>query len=481
MDSFDPWYCFRTIELGVINGFSNIVFQGTSYFPPALKAEDLDIAFRKDSDFFGMNEFEPVTFTLHNDGSLDNLARQNLYGKSSRLKLGFPDLDNGIDDFETLLTGKIENIPAVAFDGVKIRVGDLRKFLSRAIPINTLNKTDYPDLNEDNVERPKPLAFGNIRGAELICLNEEETPVPTHYDFILADTETWELKNETPTVKVEGSTVTVTNFSAASGTFQLSSGLYEAGDTVTADLKGFIDSGGDFLNNATDIIKALLAQFADISYISDNYDLSGWSQAYNSAYNMAIFIDETRSITEVINDLAYSCLGFFTPKRDGKYTFLYNDLDAAAVATIYQEEILNPDDIQAEYDEQEFLTSAVCKYSEELESGNWRRARNTDYEEDVYETYVVYREREFETKIDNATDAAAYAEERMVLSQSIRPVFTVVTGLQHVQRKILDNVNVELNRLYDSWYGTVKCQIIGMRIKPAVGQIEFSLKYIEDA
>lgn len=476
-DNYDPWWTFDTIEIGYSSGYSDCGYHsGTTYYPPAI-AGSIKISERTDNEFYGLQRYTPIDVDLYNDGSLDNLPKQDLYGKVAKILLGFEDLDNGYDDFEVIKTGYIENIPTIAMDKVTITINDARKFLSKSLPENRVTQSTYANLSDDDQNRVIPLAFGSVRGCEPICLNTDEA-APASYTMLIADTDKWDLNSTTPVCYVNGTSVTVSAWDETAGTFTLATADYDPEeDDVYCDLTGYDDGG--VIQSGPDIIKELLVEFADIAYISDNFDTTQWATASAAAYDIGLFVDDAKSIGDICAEVAQSCRGLFKQTRAGKWTFLFENDSAAAVDTVYQRDILNRS--EAKYDADKYISSGTCKYSAHWFSDKFRRVSDDSYEADAYATYKQYKSKEFETIIGNSTDAADYLDAQLSKNSTIYPVFEITTSLQFIAVNLLDNVNVEINRLYDDWYGTIKCQVIGIGIQPSKGLIDFDLRYIEDA
>lgn len=476
-DSFLPWWYFYSVELGLSSGYSDKGYNsGLTYYPPYIESE-IKLSEKVDSDFYGIDKYVPIDIDLLNDGSLDGLAQSDLYGKQAIIYLGFEGLDNGFDDFEKIKVGIIESIPTVRKDTVTITLNDPRKFLSRKVPINRVTKTDYANLSDDDDNRPKPLPFGDIRGAEPICLNSEEGS-PASYTFLLGDTEDYSLDSTQPTVYVNGASTAITAYTPASGTFTMAPANYDPeSDDIWVNFKGIYD--GELIEKGTDIIELLLSQFLNIEYISDNYDQAQWATATSAVYEVCYYIDEEISVADVCQEIAQSCRGFFKQTRAGLWTFLFEDNSAAVSDTIYKEDILN--DVTAEYDTSRYISSGVVKYSPHWASGKFLRIVEDDYESAAYQKYKRYRSREWETIISNETDAVDFGDKLVSKYDEIVPEFKVRTSLQFIALNLFDTVNVEIERINTTWYGTVKCVILGIDIWPAKGLMEFRLRYIEDA
>jgi len=141
--------------------------------------------------------------------------------------------DDVYADFDQKFTGNIED-DSRTWESLKVKLADIRKGLTRSIADNLLSQDDYPNLNDDDVDKPKPIAYGDIYNAECINLNKDESGSPATYTFLLCDTEFNDVDALTA-VYVEGVALdpAVTTLSASTGTFTLTrSQLTVGGDFV---------------------------------------------------------------------------------------------------------------------------------------------------------------------------------------------------------------------------------------------------------
>jgi hypothetical protein len=229
----------KIVALGLTSGFSNspVIVDGrpkSSYYndifySPRIKSIP-QINKQKDPLSYGLIAFQGGNIELDNtDGYFDDFVENDIFGQPVRILIGFDDLDYA--QYRKVFTGYIEDF-TVTRTSFSVSAQDKRKSLSRQLPVNRFTVADYSDLNENSVDKPKPIAWGAVRGAPCVCLDEDGSPA--NYSFMFLDT-TYHPASALTTVYVDGEAVAVASSNLAAGTFTISSANYSPGQEVTAD------------------------------------------------------------------------------------------------------------------------------------------------------------------------------------------------------------------------------------------------------
>lgn len=436
-----PWYLMTQISLGLINGYSNNGYHsGGAYYEPRLVMDGLTIQYEKDPLYAGLITTPDRTVELLNgDGVLDNLANSDIYGNATRIKIG--DESDAYADFTTLTESRVNAVPNVQFDRVTVSIQDRRAFLSRTIPTNRYNKTDFPSLRDKDVDKPIPLVFGE-------CRNIPSTPIGS-YVFKLCDPLTGEYDGiqSIDTVYVDGEEVTPVSVSTTDCTVTLNDTLVdkEFSDNVTADIHGYEDGSSVLIDNSLYVLRELMRLYADTEYIDSNYNTAQWDTYETLARDITLFIEE-EDLKEVIEKIALSEFGIFYVELDGRYSFKKSDNDRAITNTIKESDIIN--EPSAEYDPENFLTSVDIRYNEDVSEGDFLRYFYDDLESEVFLKYKQYRSKEYETLIANQTGAAAMAEEVMDQAKVIPTYFPLTVPLgDYLGLELLDNLQAKIQRV----------------------------------
>ena len=481
-DDFGTANVQTDIRFGEINGFSDKVGTDGAYYddiyydPRVINLPSLRKA--KDPLFYGIAQYSggSVSF-INSDGYFDTFVDKDIFGQPVRVYFGFDGLD--FSDFRLVFTGFVEDFK-YNFDTFTLNIQDQRKTLSRKIPVNTFSKSIYPNLSYDKSGSPKPLAWGPCRNVPAICLNELDTSAAS-FDFYLAD-ETNRTVATLDAVYIDGIELTPTP-TLVNGTFSITSGttvtdassetLYieDNLDVVTAD----INQAQTVLG--LDIIKEILEDYGDVQYIANNYNIGEWGDATALSRGMCIYLGEKIDLKELIEKICVSEDGVFLVQADGKYSFRKFDENRTPRATIQADEWLNEPEFS--YDSNEYLTSVRIKYNKNQESGDFQTYNNTTYEDQVFRRFKVYKDKEFETFIASATDAAAKSEIIMDRSKEILPTVSRKTKTQHITLEIMDFVNAEHSR----WSAATKTwgtyEVIGIDKNINSMEVTLTLKYVK--
>ena len=478
---YDPWWTFNDVKLFNTIGYSNTGYHnGTVYYQPSIISIS-PLRRQRDPNFYGIGRSNPVTISLANDEdnkNIDNILDKQYYAKNSRVKLGFVKSDGSylpFTDFETLYAGKVENIPTVNYDEVEIRLNNNKAFLTRKIPLRVLGDTEYSDISDNKKNKPKPLAFGTIRGAEAICLDKESTD--TDHEFIIADCSIWSLNDTGPAVYVDGVLSTYHGYTNTGGTFKIDDTNWN-NKRVTVDFDGYQDTDGNLIENSLDIIKEILVNYGDIDSSTDYFDANQWAAQRADAYSIGLYLDSKKQIRDVIQDIAKSNQGMFFESRDGLYTFDKSVFSDTVEEDITKHNIIN--EPEAQYDEGDWRSSITCLYNRDYSEEEFRREIADSEEASIYQTYGTYQDEEIETYLTKSTEAKEFSENQMDFSRTIRPTFDVELPLKFLETELYDNINIEIDRPTNAWMGNIKTEIIGEQINPNDNTLRYNIRYIED-
>jgi hypothetical protein len=367
---------------------------------------------------------------------------------------------------------------------ISIAIQDKRKGLSRTLPIHQFEAATYPSIDDNNIGAGIPIAYGQIRNAPAICVNEKEALSGSTglYYFKLADA-TYHPIYAVTTVYCEGSSGTVAactagNVNLNAATFSLNAEQYEPGRDVTADFSGYADTAGALIENGLDIIADLMAWLAGVSYDAVNYDTTEWAAERASAETMCLYIEDETQLVDAIADLCASVPGIFLVQDDDLYTFKRFDADKAVDRTIRADELLGPPTLTNESDE--FLTSVLVKYSKDWAEDKWKSYVDATREQEGYRQYKRRKQQTFETLLTGGTAAATFGAVIMDQHDAIVPTYHIQTKTQNIDLELEDVVDAELYVFTDGTYGAVRCEVVGIEKNLMEYTVALSLRYIED-
>ena len=403
---------------------------------------------------YGVIEFSEGSVEISNtDGDFDRIKDQYImYGQVARTYIGVRGAVKA--DFYHLNKGYLSDFK---YDSEKAvwTINDNRKKLSREIPFNQYEQTTYPYLADKNVGKWISWIFGKCYGVECMCTNDEE-PAPASYSFKVADvTDHTAGIVDIMQVYVAGEKVTHGGESLTAATFTLTTSQYSPGQKVTIDVDGF-----DY-DNPFDLIKHLLADFADIAYNTTNYDTTEWAAAtaHEFAFDIGVCISKRTAIIKVIEMLMPGTRGMFFFKDSGKITARIVDTSAAVTGTIGEKEIIGEPVI--EYDGI-VATSVEIGYAKDQAVNVYRYSEYNDEEENYQAIYKKYEPHSFDTAIVNEADAQRLALDLFNYLKNEKRIIAIEVGWQAIGIEPGDLYNFEINRVDSPMLGIVKTEIIGV-------------------
>jgi len=400
------------------------------------------------------------------DGYFDDWRDRNLFAQACRLLVG--QYGDSYADLEQKFTGNIED-DSRSWDSISIKLEDIRKGLTKPVADNLLTQDDYPYLNDDNVDVPKPIAYGEIFNAECICLNQEEST--TNYTFLICDTE-FNAVDSLDKVYVEGEEKTPTSTDLANGTFVLTS-TQLGGDSsaeVTADFEIAI-------NNGVSIIKDLIENYDGKPFLSTFWDTTEVNTAASLARDTSLYIDDDKKLKDAVKEVSSDIDGLFFAKDNGKYTIRIYDANRTPTKTIYTDEWIDEPDI--DNNASEFLTSAVVKYRHDVTEDTYRLYENLDYKTETFARYKRYKKSTFETGLVTEADAIDKSETILDFSSNVEDIVKRSTKWQNSDLEIMDFVICDPTRRYSKTDTLAIYEVVGIEKSFANMTVKFSLRYVK--
>ncbi|MCP4764453.1 MAG: hypothetical protein GY870_21945 [archaeon] len=412
---FEDWkpYISQIIRLGSVNGFTNIVnsngayYDGIYYEPSILSLPT--ITQKKDPLFYGVQNFISGDITFINDeGKFDNYGNLNIYGQPVRLLLGV--LGYEYDDFEQIAEGFVESYPRTS-NAFTIKFQDKRKNLSRKIPYNQFDQTEFPYLHDDDVGKYKPLAWGRVYYMPCICINATESS-PTNRTFKFLDTEferassdnyvpymTAYIKNDEDNNIYDQ--VAIADVDIYNGTFDIlrtkvDNDSDEPRDVFFSGWGFHVDSGAQFLDSSINVLESLINLYSNITYSSTFFDITEIDSEISSPRYVGYYVSKPEEIIKIIGKIAECEDAIFYTKPDGRFSLKQFDEDRVSSQTLKAYNWEN----EASFDPSAggFLTSSTVEGKLHIAKKEYLNVKtNTDYEQDGLYKYKKYESKSFET------------------------------------------------------------------------------------
>jgi len=466
----------HSVTIGMTIGMSNRggYYNDLYYEPRVLSVPDIERT--KDPLFFGIIRFDSGSFSLiNNDGYFDTITSYIIFGQPVRILFGGDDLD--YSDFETVCKGYIEDLN-LNYETADFTIIDSRKKLSKVLPVNTFNKATYSNLDDDDIGKAIPIGYGEIYHAPVICINKAQSGTP-NWTFKVCDTSDHSNGIQSiDAIYVDGVSKSITSSSLTDGTVTIANGDWDGQAEVTVDFKGLKDDSDNYLTNPLDIIKDILSVYADVTYNSTNYNTTEWetSETHDLANDIGLFVDEETEISELIEMICTSVLGYFIVQSDGKYTFRILDTSEDVQRTIHIEEMLGPPEIS--WTGTQYLDECKIGYKRNWSSNSHRWYVNDTNKDTIYNKYKKHSNKSFETLLVNLDDAIEYSNTIMDYYSEVKGIYTVTTKTQNIQLDILRTLSIEINRVGKKWLDYVKTEIIGVTKDLIENKIKITARHI---
>jgi hypothetical protein len=88
--------------------------------------------------------------------------------KNIRVKVGSK--GDAYADFETIFVGKVRG-PRITDDGASFDLVDTRVGALRSLPVSRYNVDDYPNIDDEAIDRPVPILFGQVENITPVCID----------------------------------------------------------------------------------------------------------------------------------------------------------------------------------------------------------------------------------------------------------------------------------------------------------------------
>jgi hypothetical protein len=434
----------------------------------------------KDSQTYGLIQHAGGMIEIADqDGKFDQILGMDYFGQPLIMKFGFEGIP--YEEFITLTRGYIESAE-FDWETIRFNLRDDRQKLSRKIPLNVFDQVTYPYLDDDNIGKPIPIFYGQVRNAPVICTNKNQGGSPA---WVFKACDVSDHPNgieEITTVYVDGIVVSPSATDLSAGTFTLANGDWDGQKQVTFDGKGLHDASDNYLTNPLDILTNLLSVYLLINYDTTNYDTTAWAaaKAHDLAASCGFFLDQPEEIISIIAGLCRSTSGCFVKLDGGKYTFRYTDIEASSSGTIRLNEFMEPTTIETDSDS--LVTVIRIGYAKNYAANEYRYAVLDDRRSAIFSRYSKDNDIELETYLVNEADAIALGEHLYDLYDDSEPIVDAMTKSQYIDIEIMDVYRVEMlraseKRIIPDFIG----EVVKIDKNPLEATVSMRLRRLRDA
>lgn len=468
--------------------------------------------------------FSMGSITINNQsGDANFLKEATIF--SNDVALSFLDYDGRSEHTRSELTPLawylVENVEIGKQKG-KISLQDVRKTLNGKLPNVLFDATTYPDIEDDLVDNPIPLAFGSVLAKatctngkiktgvgnyrvalEMVSINQVQvfnsvtdkwyiaTPVSINApsgEFVLSEFDarginnkgSWNPITNVPTLSnatgIEGDyylcTATATrdlgagNVDFVSGEYaQFSEGRWSNQESVDTDSRECKVAGyGSDASKPSKVISRLEYLSNGIEYNSSFYNITEIGTEESTLGAVSVFISEQQELNEIIRKLQEGSTNRFRYEinADGLRTIRLDNLSRTSSAYVSREKIKENNELNIYTDKDTIAASIKVTYGPDY-TADKPYVIDSSKESSIAKSVRERPQIEFETFLvtrESAIARAALESDRLGVVR--RFVDCTLMGKEFLTLRIYDIITVELTDVKGQWMGVWKCQVLGI-------------------
>jgi hypothetical protein len=489
MKDFEPFTLETQLYVGVAVGYSkgadDPVYNGV-FYPPLLQKVP---TIKKSIDplFFGMLKYQSVSPQFDNlpcppvrVGEFDDWRTRNAWGQAVRVIVN--ETDNVYANFTPIISGFIED-DKTDFNSFSVKLQDLRKSLTQAVATRKYTKTEYPYLDDNDVDKVKPVAYGSNYYCPTVCTNKTQSTSTYYFHFV----DTYYNAPTTGYViytKIDNIYTAVTG----SATMTLSGGYFTLPSSICAPDGDVIDVfiSFDVISAGVDgvsIIKDLMYRYNGLPFIASFWDTTEVNLV-TTARDTSIYIDDDAALSKAIESVCVDCDLRFFVKRDGRYTIRIYDPLRSSTRQINSNDWM--DYPSTANNGSQYLTSCIIKYKPNRDSKSFRTYDSTEllngtttYSEQAFAEYKTYKSKTFETNLTSLSDAIDKATTIMSLSYYVTDIVTRSLPWEYSDIEICDFITASPSTRsgsIDVW-GVYEVTEVSLDIDKK--QVSLSMRYVQ--
>jgi hypothetical protein len=438
-----PIWLHYSKQYGSLFGFTNKgvrSFNHIKYFPmltgiPSLSESVDPIEYSKMAYASGNG-------VVRNDNKyFDTMA--SVFGNDFNLKVGE---DTGkYSDLKNISKYWIENY-IVNVQEASFALKDKRELLSAKAPNTFFNTTLYPYIEDKIIDKVIPDAFGELIGVPGFCINGTQTDSAKTFKFasIITRLDHIYVYKEEMWSEVSAASTDLPN-----GTITLSTAnAHVDGSTSKGIVKVKIDGLFRPQVNPGDIIATINSVYGNIDYLPGNYKIDEWEAELGPLADIGLYLDSQKDISEWIEQIQNgSTIGFQYMVEYDKITARLDNPNRDIVAKIRPVEILNIEEVEADYNATIYASSALVRYGVDQESKDTKQVINDEFKEAVLEVHLKEKQYECDSLLTTLVDATTKAAVIMDDQKAIRPIYrgVKVSGLKWFDRRLYDIIEADIS------------------------------------
>ena len=346
----------------------------------------------------------------------------------------------------------------------KIKMMDVRKSWSRKIPAHLFTVADYPDVEDNLIDKPIPLLFG-AKTVDAFCTNGDATTGDVTYRVAERLTALNHVYKTVDDAQVE---ITPLSVDLYHGEFVLSASAARDGEDpveVYCDCVGICDEGETFAS-PLGVIKWIEEEYNNAPFTDSFFDTTEIEAEIGALEPIALYTkDKQIEIFELVRQLQEGSSNRFRYEinASGKRTARIDNLDRESVAFVSREEILENDEMNIYTDKATIAATIKINYDKNELTNTDSTVIDSSRETIVAQNARERPELEFNTFLQTRELAVARAAlEASRLGQVRRFTDVTLRGARFLQQRIYDIITAELIDEFREWVGTWKCQVLAI-------------------
>ena len=406
---------------------------------------------------YGIISFSSGTVEMANpiiDGAPLFNGKENFYGNTVRILRGND--DDSYDDLITIFNGYISNAMTSTLKET-LTLGDNREKLEIDYPTEVFDITSQYELTDDTNGELIPDGYGNVIQAKAYPYRINVGSVTYRWcKKATSISHVYAYQDESLNEVVFN---TDTNSPLETGFFYVGDAeAYVDGDNTNGLVDIYVTGRMRDFDNPADIIADLNSNVLGVGYDSSNYNTTEWENEKASLADVALYMNETKSLYEWIEELQGGSNIGFRYEDTNLRTLRLDDKDRTSSTFDDNTTSIEPIDIRnseipIDQNAELYASSVIVKYGKNLRTGTYQQVTNSDYYDDVIKEFRVEKIDTYETLLTSQTDAESKASLIAEDESTIRPLIDLTVGSSKYNKpRIFDIIEAEANLLTQGAY-----------------------------
>jgi hypothetical protein len=383
-----------------------------------------DLSVRIEEAFSDPTQVGGGSISLTNGDRFFNRRMENRWDAGRTvIKLGCDYADYVMPYSEYQTIGTWNNDSWDLSDSFDLTLKEIKERIKKEIPIEYFTRDAYPQINESDDSKVKPIIYGKVYGCAPICVDIEAKK------FICAGhriKSIGQVRADNSSYW-EGVTVTDTNISDASFVFSDWDGSQE----LSVDIEGKTDENGFLIDNPSDIIKDLLATIGetdiDVTSFATSKTALDRGQYLPSGQRIttspvSVYLAEETDVFDVISEINQAVGSYLYSDANGKYHYDVFEIDRGEGLSVFKEEQIT--DFETETETTERISYAKVSYARRNVEG-WAPQTQIERKKNQYARNGKGRtSSEVEVKLPTFEDAVTFANKLFIYNGELNHVYS---------------------------------------------------------